>query len=115
MMYIFIAVLMAVGLYGLVAKRNLIKKILGLIILEHAINTFLLVIGYRTGGRPPILETGADKAEFARTAVDPLPQALVLTSIVIGLGVVMLLVALTMRLHQRYGSLDGAAMNKLKG
>ena len=115
MMYIFIAVLMAVGLYGLIAKRNLIKKILGLIILEHAINTFLLVIGYRSGGRPPILQPGEDKAEFVNTAVDPLPQAMVLTSIVIGLGVLALLVALCVRLYERYGTFDVDAMRRLRG
>ena len=114
-MYVLLAVLMAVGLYGLLAKRNLLKKILGLVILEHAVNLFLILVGYRGEGVPPILLPSGDTQEFARTAVDPLPQALVLTAIVIGLGTVMLMVALALRIDQRYGTLDSNQLNKLKG
>ena len=108
------------GLYGLFAKRHLLKKILGLAIVEYAINLFLVSVGYRAGGEPPILTPTVERqdpslAEFVRASVDPLPQALVLTSIVIGLGVVMLLVALSLRVHERYGTLDTAEMNELRG
>ena len=78
-------------------------------------NLFLIAIGYRDGGRPPILTPGEDPAVFAAQSVDPLPQALVLTSIVIGLGVIMLLVALSLRLYERFGTLDTARMNRLQG
>ncbi len=119
-MYVLIAVLMAVGLYGLFAKRHLLKKILGLAIVEYAINLFLVSVGYHDGGEPPILTEAVEAqdptlATFAAASVDPLPQALVLTSIVIGLGVVMLLVALSLRVHERYGTLDANEMNKLRG
>ena len=53
--------------------------------------------------------------EFAANAVDPLPQAMVLTSIVIGLGVLALLVALCVRLYQRYGTFDVTRMRRLRG
>ena len=120
MMYVFIALLLAIGLYGILAKRNVIKKILGLVVVEHAINLFLVSVGYRAGGEPPILTESARDADptlaaFAAQSVDPLPQALVLTSIVIGLGVVMLLVAFTQRLRERSGTLDTARLNELKG
>lgn len=114
-MYVGIAVLMAIGLYGLLAKRHVLKKILGLVVLEHAVNLFLVSIGYRDGGTPPILTPGEDVQAFAAGSVDPLPQALVLTSIVIGLGVVMLLVALALRTHQRTGTLDTNALDRLNG
>lgn len=115
MMYVLIATLLAIGLYGLFAKRHVLKKILGLVVVEHAINLFLVSVGYRTGGTPPILTPGEDRAAFVAGSVDPLPQALVLTSIVIGLGVVMLLVALALRLHERYGTLDTTRINRLHG
>lgn len=113
--YVMLALLLAVGLYGLFAKRNLLKKILALVILEHAVNLFLILVGYRNGGVPPILMPDAGREAFTRESVDPLPQALVLTSIVIGLGLVMLMAALALRIHQRYGTLDANAMRKLRG
>ena len=114
-MYALAAALVGVGLYGLLVKRHLLKKVLGLLILEHAVNLFLIQLGYVDGGHPPIRLEGADAALFAGSAVDPIPQALVLTSIVIGLGLAMLMVALTLRIYQRYGSLDADRMSELKG
>ena len=121
-MWILIAVLMAVGLYGIFAKRQLLKKILGLVVVEYAVNLFLVSVGYRDGvgdppgpGGPPILTPGVDPSTFVASSVDPLPQALVLTSIVIGLGVLMLLVALALRAEERYGTLDTSEMNRLRG
>ena len=113
--YALIFALLAVGLYGLLAKKNMLKKILGLVILDNAVNLLLIAVGYRSGKGAPILLTGDDPAVFARSSVDPLPQALVLTSIVIGLGVTMILVAMALRLHQRYGTLDVDRMDRLKG
>ena len=114
-MYALAAVLFGVGLYGLLVKRHLLKKVLGLLILEHAVNLFLVEVGYVDGGTPPIRIAGGDAAAFAESAVDPVPQALVLTSIVIGLGLAMLMVALTLRIYERYGSLDANRMSELKG
>ncbi|HSM49795.1 MAG TPA: sodium:proton antiporter [Thermoanaerobaculia bacterium] len=107
--------LLGVGLYGLLAKRNMLKKVVGLVIVEYAVNLLLVAIGYRTGRGAPILLPGDDPALFAAGSVDPLPQALVLTSIVIGLGATMLLLAMVLRLHQRYGTLDVDRMDRLKG
>jgi multicomponent Na+:H+ antiporter subunit C len=115
MMYLGIALLLAVGLHGLFAKRHVVKKILGLVVVEHAVNLLLVALGYRWGKTPPILTPGETPEAFAGGSVDPLPQALVLTSIVIGLGVVMLLVALALRLHEHYGTLDTTRMNRLRG
>ncbi len=114
-MYVLAAVLFGVGLYGLLVKRHLLKKVLGLLILEHAVNLFLVEVGYVDGGSPPIRLAGETAAAFAGGAVDPLPQALVLTSIVIGLGLAMLMVALSLRIYERYGSLDADRMSELKG
>ncbi|MCK6480486.1 MAG: NADH-quinone oxidoreductase subunit K [Planctomycetaceae bacterium] len=114
-LYALVLVLLGLGIHGLLAKRNLLKKIIALAILDYGVNLLLIVVGYRAGGGAPILLPGEDPAAFARGSVDPLPQALVLTSIVIGLGVTMLLVAMALRLHQRYGTLDVDRMDRLRG
>ena len=114
--YILALVLMLVGLYVVVAKKNIIKIILGVAILEYAVNLFLLLLGYRQGGSAPIRSADqADSVAFAAGAVDPLPQALVLTSIVIGLGCLALMVSLAVRLHEKFGTFDMTRIRELKG
>jgi len=121
--YMMAFVIFAVGLYAIAVKKNLIKAIIGVIILEDAANLFLVLVGYRVPASgepiPPIIiaRTGAGRpaADLLRNAVDPLPQALVLASIVIGLAVVALLVVLALRLHQKYGTFDLTEISKLKG
>ncbi|MBM4063659.1 MAG: cation:proton antiporter, partial [Planctomycetes bacterium] len=90
-------------------------KILGLVILDYAINLLLIAIGYRAGGEAPIRTPEEEPAAFAAASVDPVPQALVLTSIVIGLGATMMLVALALRLHERHGTLDTHEIRSLHG
>jgi multicomponent Na+:H+ antiporter subunit C len=92
-------------------KRNLIKIIIGLGIIEYAVNLFFALVGYRTGGRSPILAPD----EAIENMVDPLPQALVLTAIVIGLAVTALMVAIAIRIYEKYGTFDITKINKLKG
>ena len=113
--YVLCMVLLAIGIYGMVAKKNVIKIIVGLAITEYAINMFLLLLGWRAGETPeaPILAQGP--RGFLATTVDPLPQALVLTSIVVGLSVLALAVALAVRLYQKYGTFDITEIRKLKG
>ena len=115
MIYALCFALILVGLYAVVVKRNVVKIVIGIVIMEYGINLLLVLIGYERGGRPPIADEGVDAATFAAGAVDPLPQALVLTSIVIGLGVLAMLVALCVRLYERYGTFDIDEMRRLKG
>ncbi|MFH1415276.1 MAG: cation:proton antiporter subunit C [Elusimicrobiota bacterium] len=107
-------VLFSVGLYGVVTKKNVVKIILSLIIMENALNLFILLIGYKAAGMAPIVIRGMDIKEFAATAVDPLPQAMVLTSIVIGLSIVALMVAVAIRIYERFGTFDISEINDLK-
>ena len=114
--YLLAMVVVAVGLYAVVCKKNLIKAIVGVIILDYGVNLFLLLTGYRTDGIAPIRTVGmADPAKFATQSVDPVPQALILTSIVIGLGIVALMAALAIRIHEKYGTFDLSEITKLKG
>jgi multicomponent Na+:H+ antiporter subunit C len=107
--------LVAVGVYGVLAQTNVVKIVLSLLVIEHGVRLMLVAAGYRKGGAPPILAPGLEPASLAATAVDPLPQALVLTSIVIGLAVLALLVALCVRLYERYGTFDVTEMRRLRG
>ena len=113
--YLLCMVLLAIGIYGMVAKKNVIKIIIGVLILDYAVNLILVLVGYRSGGEAPILGEGQSAAELAAKAVDPLPQAMVLTSIVIGLGLTALMVAMALRLYEKYGSFDTNQMRKLRG
>jgi multicomponent Na+:H+ antiporter subunit C len=113
--YVLAFAVLLVGLYVIVAKKNLIKVILGVAILDYAVNMLLVLVGYRSGGVAPILPPGAPPTDLVRTGVDPVPQALVLTSIVIGLGITALMVAMALRLHEKYGTFDVEAMRRLRG
>jgi multicomponent Na+:H+ antiporter subunit C len=118
MIYALCFVLIMIGLYGVVVKKNVVKIVVSLAVMEYGINLLLILIGYRgKGGAPvaPILDARTDPAAFTTTAVDPLPQAMVLTSIVIGLGVLALMVALCIRLYERYGTFDITEMRRLRG
>lgn len=111
MVYFLCLVLFCVGLYAILVKRNLVKIIIGLSIMEYAVNLFFVLIGYRYAGRAPILELD----QMIENIVDPLPQALVLTSIVIGLAGTALIVALAIRIYERYGTFDITRIRRLKG
>jgi multicomponent Na+:H+ antiporter subunit C len=114
-LYFLSLVLFVMGLYCLVAKKNIIKKIIGIVITEYSINLFLILIAYRKGGIAPIMLKGMSSSEMAARSVDPLPQALVLTSIVIGLGVLALMVAICLRLYEKYKTFDMSEINELRG
>ncbi|MBN2185676.1 MAG: NADH-quinone oxidoreductase subunit K [Candidatus Krumholzibacteriota bacterium] len=114
-LYFLTMVLFVMGLYCLVAKKNIIKKIIGIVIIEYSINLFLILVGWRKGGIAPILMKGMDQKELVEHSVDPLPQALVLTSIVIGLGVLALMVSICLRLYEKYKTFDMSKINRLKG
>lgn len=108
-------VLFLIGIYCIMVKRNLIKIIIGLNIVEYAINLFLILFGYKKDGVAPIITSRDLLDAFIKKTVDPIPQALVLTSIVIGLGVLALSIAIAVRLYHKYGTFDVNEMRRLKG
>ena len=107
--------LLVLGMYTVVAKKNVIKIIIGVLIIEYSVNMLLVLVGYRHNGVAPIQTQGQTAQEFARVAVDPLPQAMVRTSIVIGLSLVAMMVVLAIRLHEKYGTFDTDKIRKLRG
>ena len=113
--YLLTFLLLIIGVYAVVAKKNIVKIIIGLLIIDYAVNMLLVLVGYRTGGRAPILNRGETAEQLALTGVDPLPQAMVLTSIVIGLGLTALMVVMAIRLYEKYNTFDMNEIRKLKG
>ena len=117
--YVFCVVLFAVGLYAIAVKKNLVKIIIGVVIMHNAVNLFLVLLGYRHTaageGVAPIITPLLDGQPFAQQSVDPVPQALILTSIVIGLSVLALMVVMAVRLHQKYGTFDMTKIRQLRG
>ena len=113
--YMLAIALLLVGLYAVVAKKNIIKIIVGVLIIDYAVNMLLVLVGYRTGGKAPILSPGQGMEDFRASAVDPLPQAMVLTSIVIGLGLTALMVAMAIRLYEKYHTFDMNEIRRLRG
>jgi len=111
LIYLMNLALFLIGLYAVIAERNLIKKVIGFGIIEYAVNLFFILVGYKIGGEAPIFQEGA----LIQIFVDPLPQALVLTSIVIGLGTTALMVGLCIRVYQRFGTFDINEIRSLKG
>ncbi|MBN2406975.1 MAG: NADH-quinone oxidoreductase subunit K [Elusimicrobia bacterium] len=112
--YTLCMILFSVGIYGIVTKKNVVKIILSILIMENALNLFILMIGYRKDGIAPIVQPGMDAAGFAASSVDPLTQAMVLTSIVIGLSMIALMVAIAIRLYERFGTFDISEIKDLK-
>ena len=103
-----VGVLSMCGVYLMLRARTF-PVVLGLTLLSYAVNLFLFGSGRLIPGNPPLIADGVERY------VDPLPQALVLTSIVIGLGVLALMVALCVRLYERYGTFDVTEIRRLRG
>ncbi|HEB11660.1 MAG TPA: cation:proton antiporter [Spirochaetales bacterium] len=115
MIYSLCFILFIIGLYCVLTKKNMVKIVIGLVIMEYGVNLFLVLVGYRRDGVAPIMDKTTDPLEFLATSVDPLPQALVVTSIVIGLGVTTLAIALCIKLYEKYGTFDISEIRRLKG
>ena len=108
-------VLFLVGLFGVLTRRNLIKIVIGLCIMEYSINLFLILIGYVKGGTAPIVGGNLSGKTGMPPFVDPLPQAMILTAIVIGVATTALLLAIAVRIYKKYKTFDIRKVNTLKG
>ena len=96
-------ILFGIGFTILLLHRNLVKKIMGMNILDTATYLFLAVKGYITGRGVPIVVDGIQDVE---AYINPVPSGLVLTGIVVSVSSTALMLALTVRLYERYHSLD---------
>lgn len=109
--YLLCFILFLTGLYGVVTRRNLVKIAISLSIMEFSTFLFLALIGYKEGGIAPIV----NPEDPLKVYVDPLPQALVLTAIVIGLATTAMLMSVIIRLYRKYKTFDIREINKLRG
>ncbi|NBG87724.1 sodium:proton antiporter [Isachenkonia alkalipeptolytica] len=95
-----ILLMIGLGLYGLATSRHLIKSIIFLNVLEAAVILFFLRLFYLPEGTAPIITS------LGGEAVDPLPQALMITTIVIGASVTALALMMSIKIYHQYGTLD---------
>lgn len=101
-------VLMMIGFYAMIGKRNLVKKLLGMNIFQTAIILFYVSMGAKRGGGIPILDKEAAMAGAVKVAevVNPLPHVLMLTAIVVSVSVTGVALAVMQRLYKEYGTLE---------
>ena len=101
-------VLMMIGFYAMIGKRNLVKKLLGMNIFQTAIILFFVSTGVKRGGGIPILdkyqvlESGVEVSQV----VNPLPHVLMLTAIVVSVSVTGVALAVLLRIYREYGTLE---------
>lgn len=102
--------LMMVGLYAMITKNNLVKKIIGMNILQTAVILLFISIGAKRGATIPIIlhDHGAGHGVRAADYINPLPHVLMLTAIVVAVATLGVALALAIRIFQRYGTLDEA-------
>ncbi len=96
-----------IGLFAAIFIDNIIKKIIGITFIEEGVNLFIITLAYKTGGVVPIFLGGNTTVDwFVANSAYPLPQALVLTSIVIGASTLAVMLAISMVLYKKHGSLS---------
>ena len=98
--YVVFVVLMMIGLYALIARGNLVKKIVGLNIFQVSVFVFYITMAKIKGGTAPILADGI------ATYSNPLPHVLILTAIVVGVATTALGLALVVRIRDAYGTIE---------
>lgn len=96
-------ILFGIGFSNLLMQKNLIKKIVGMNIMDTSVYLFLALKGYIAGHKAPIVTGGIQSVD---AYINPIPSGLVLTGIVVSVSVTALMLSLTIRLYRRYHTLD---------
>jgi multicomponent Na+:H+ antiporter subunit C len=107
-------ILILIGLWGILTQKNIIKIIVGFSLFDTGTHIIMVGLGYVKGKTAPIIDEAVNLKNAASEIVDPVPQALVLTAIVIGLGITALMLAFALRLYQRRKTLEIQNYNDLK-
>lgn len=107
--YWIVVVLMMIGFYALIARGNLIKKIVGLNIFQASVFLLYISLGKVTGGSAPIIAKGVTIYS------NPLPHVLILTAIVVGIATTALGLALVVRIHEGYGTIEENEIARMDG
>lgn len=106
--------LMLIGLWGMFRHRNILRIIMGISLFGTGTHIVMVAIGYVTRGTAPIVDKALPLSEAPQRAVDPIPSALVVTAIVIGLAVTAVMLAYAIRLYRAKGTLSIDAFTELK-
>ena len=106
-----VVLLMMMGLYVLTAERNLVKKVIGLNIFQVSVIIFYVSMGKVRGGTAPIVVEGARDVVYS----NPLPHVLMLTAIVVGIATTALALALVVRIHEEFESIEEDDIQKQEG
>ena len=101
-----VIVLMMIGLYTVISRNNLVKKIMGLNIFQVSVIMFYVSIAKVRGGTPPILDDSLTPAAGEVVYSNPLPHVLMLTAIVVGVAVTALGLALVVRIQETFGTVE---------
>ncbi|MFH1151008.1 MAG: NADH-quinone oxidoreductase subunit K [Actinomycetota bacterium] len=104
--YVIAAVLFLIGLYAVTVKPNIIKKLIGLNIMETSVFLLIVSVGMVDNGVAPIVTEGYKRALETGRIVNPIPQALILTGIVVAVSTTAVALSLCLRLHEKYGTLN---------
>ena len=102
-------ILMMVGMYGIIIKKNLMKKIIGMSILQTSVILFYVSIGAKKNATIPIIENGHDTGHAAVQAthyINPLPHVLMLTAIVVAVATLGVALALAIKIYKQYNTLE---------
>ena len=103
--YWLVILLMMTGLYALIARGNLIRNLIGLNVFQVSVFLLYISAGFIRGGAAPILSPGVELYS------NPLPHVLILTAIVVGVATTALGLALAVRIHDAYGSIDDSTLS----
>ena len=104
-----------IGLWGMMTRKNIIQIIIGFSLTDTGIHMVMVAIGYLNGRTAPIIDAAVDRSQAASTLVDPIPSALVLTAIVIGLGITALMLSYAIQIYKKNRSLSIDDCSELKG
>jgi len=102
--YLVFIMLMMIGLFMVISRRNLVKKLIGLTIFQTALFLFYISVGKVAGGTAPIIVHGAVEGSVLYS--NPLPHVLILTAIVVGVATTALGLALVLRIRDAFGSIE---------
>jgi multicomponent Na+:H+ antiporter subunit C len=106
--------LILIGFYAALTQRNLLRMIVAFSIADSGANLVIIAVGYMNGRTAPILDGTFSATEAVTRVIDPVPQSLVLTAIVIGVGVTALMLAYAYKLYEKKRTLDIAQLTELK-
>jgi multicomponent Na+:H+ antiporter subunit C len=105
------AILLMVGFYAVIAKPNLIKKLIGLSLFQAAVFLLYITMGKVEGGTAPIFSSATGEQLFS----NPLPQVLILTAIVVGISTTALGLGIVVRIKEEYGTIEEHEIQEIDG